>query len=181
MTEGPLKGSNLKPMGASVTSILKFHADKNSVPNVDCSGCNAQCCRQYEVEYDHGDDESLFTHVGKDGQRILPRNDLGACDHLVNGACDIYDRRPRACRHYDCRPFALANTLASESTIHQNTAFNVSMLQWDVPSAIRTKDDADALCNFKAKAISMINSGADIQTATAAAVIGKSVMADSEG
>ncbi len=32
--------------------------------------------------------------------------DDGACPMLVDGACSIYEHRPRTCRVYDCRLFA---------------------------------------------------------------------------
>jgi Fe-S-cluster containining protein len=39
---------------------------------------------------------------------VMGYDEHGACPMLVNGACSIYEHRPRACRTYDCRVFAAA-------------------------------------------------------------------------
>jgi hypothetical protein len=37
---------------------------------------------------------------------LLGYDERGHCPLLVDGACSIYEHRPRACRTYDCRVFA---------------------------------------------------------------------------
>ena len=39
---------------------------------------------------------------------LLGYDDLGHCPMLRNGACSIYDHRPKTCRTYDCRVFPAA-------------------------------------------------------------------------
>jgi hypothetical protein len=42
-----------------------------------------------------------------DGKHLLRQPD-GACTHLVDGYCEVYDQRPRSCRAFDCRALAVA-------------------------------------------------------------------------
>jgi uncharacterized protein len=83
--------------------------------NVPCGSCTA-CCTS-----------SQFIEIGPDEQRTIDRiprellfpaprrpkghvllgfDQRGHCPMLVNGACSIYNDRPRTCRTYDCRVFA---------------------------------------------------------------------------
>jgi hypothetical protein len=39
------------------------------------------------------------------GHVVLGYDERGHCPMLVDGACSIYDDRPRTCRTYDCRIF----------------------------------------------------------------------------
>ena len=39
---------------------------------------------------------------------MLGHDERGHCPMLVDGACSIYDARPRTCRTYDCRVFAVS-------------------------------------------------------------------------
>lgn len=82
---------------------------------VPCGECTA-CCRA-----------SYFVHIAPDETRTLARipkpllfpapgrppghmvmgfDSEGRCPMLRDGACSIYDQRPRTCRDYDCRIFA---------------------------------------------------------------------------
>jgi hypothetical protein len=43
------------------------------------------------------------------GTRQLQKQADGmSCVHLIDGLCEVYDRRPRACRDYDCRVWYFA-------------------------------------------------------------------------
>ena len=82
---------------------------------VACGSCTA-CCTS-----------SQFIHVGPDetdtlaripvelqfpapglpkGHVVLGYDERGHCPMFIDGACSIYDHRPRTCRTYDCRVFA---------------------------------------------------------------------------
>jgi Fe-S-cluster containining protein len=50
------------------------------------------------------------------GHVLLGYDEHGHCPMLVDGACTIYDRRPRTCRTYDCRVFPAAGLEPDEAT-----------------------------------------------------------------
>jgi Fe-S-cluster containining protein len=84
---------------------------------VPCGGCTACCTASQFVhvgpeEHDalaHIPDALLFAAPGlPEGHRLMGYDDRGACPMFVDGACSIYEHRPRACRTYDCRVFAAA-------------------------------------------------------------------------
>lgn len=93
--------------------------------DVPCGSCTA-CCTSAQ-----------FVHVGADESATLqripssvlfpapgsPRGDVlmgydenGHCPMFVDGACSIYEHRPRACRAYDCRIFTATGV---EPDVHQ--------------------------------------------------------------
>ena len=39
------------------------------------------------------------------GHVVLGHDERGHCPMLIDGACSIYEHRPRTCRTYDCRVF----------------------------------------------------------------------------
>lgn len=129
-----------KPMGASVTSIVRTAAKREGGSNVDCSKCNSQCCRTYEVSFQEGDDRSLFVHDSK-GNFVLPMDESKTCKYLGKDGCTIYEHRPKACRNYDCRGLAFLG-------LHRNETLSMApewfaMMQWDLASAIKTQEDVD--------------------------------------
>jgi Fe-S-cluster containining protein len=84
---------------------------------VPCGGCTA-CCTSGQfvhVEPDEADAlahipaELLFPAPGRpEGHVLLGYDERGHCPMLEDGACSIYEHRPRTCRTYDCRVFAAA-------------------------------------------------------------------------
>jgi Fe-S-cluster containining protein len=77
--------------------------------NVPCGSCTA-CCTHLHLHAEIQPEElSAFPEAVKNdtiahGWR-LPKKDNGECVHLVGGQCSIYERRPRACRDFDCRAY----------------------------------------------------------------------------
>ena len=90
---------------------------------VPCHGCTA-CCTS-----------SQFVHIGPDepatrariparllfqaprlpvGHVLMGYDERGHCPMLVDGACSIYEHRPRTCRTYDCRVFPAAGIDADD-------------------------------------------------------------------
>jgi hypothetical protein len=45
---------------------------------------------------------------------VLGHDERGHCPMLVDGACSIYEHRPRTCRTYDCRIFAATDLDAAD-------------------------------------------------------------------
>lgn len=83
------------------------HDDALSVP---CGTCSA-CCSHYQSITIHEDemdaDWILSDTPDEEGRPRLKTNEDGACVYLGEHGCSIYDRRPSACRTYDCRDFAM--------------------------------------------------------------------------
>ena len=72
---------------------------------VDCGTCT-MCCRELQrVELTA---EELANPALRHDGRYLQRQPDGACTHLVDGRCEVYARRPQACRTFDCRALAVA-------------------------------------------------------------------------
>jgi hypothetical protein len=76
---------------------------------VPCAGCSA-CCYYAGVPVDKKRDRSRLPHLlterDHDGELVLQRRADGACAHLGNRGCMIYEHRPSACRSFDCRAFS---------------------------------------------------------------------------
>jgi uncharacterized protein len=85
--------------------------------DVPCDGCTA-CCESAQfvlVEPDEHDARTaipaalLFPAPGAPkGSSVLPYDEHGRCPMLRDGACSIYEHRPRTCRAYDCRVLSAA-------------------------------------------------------------------------
>jgi hypothetical protein len=101
------------PWLVATLAVLRDRADAD----VPCDGCTA-CCESSQfvlVEPDEHDTrahipaELLFPAPGAPkGFSLLPYDEHGRCPMLVDGACSIYEHRPRTCRAYDCRVLAAA-------------------------------------------------------------------------
>jgi hypothetical protein len=76
---------------------------------VPCAGCSA-CCYYAGVPVDKKRDRSRLPHLlterDHDGELVLRRRADGACAHLGDRGCMIYEHRPSACRSFDCRAFS---------------------------------------------------------------------------
>jgi Fe-S-cluster containining protein len=48
----------------------------------------------------------LLTERSPEGELVLQRRSDGACVHLGERGCTVYERRPAVCRTFDCRVFA---------------------------------------------------------------------------
>jgi Fe-S-cluster containining protein len=86
--------------------------DEMAVP---CDGCTACCTSSQFVHIEPDETETLarippvlrFPAPGlPKGHVVLGYDEHGRCPMLVEGACSIYEHRPRTCRTYDCRVFA---------------------------------------------------------------------------
>ena len=82
---------------------------------VPCDGCVACCTSSQFVHVEPDEIETLarvpaalrFPAPGlPKGHVVLGYDEHGRCPMLIDGACSIYEHRPRTCRTYDCRVFA---------------------------------------------------------------------------
>ncbi len=82
--------------------------------DVPCGTCTA-CCTSSQFVHIAPDEEDTLAHIPAallfpapgmaKGQVLLGYDERGHCPMLVDGACSIYEHRPRTCRTYDCRVF----------------------------------------------------------------------------
>ena len=80
--------------------------------DVPCDGCTA-CCTASQFILIEPDEVATLARIPRElrfpaprrpaGHVLLGYDDRGHCPMLVDGACSIYEVRPRACRTYDCR------------------------------------------------------------------------------
>ncbi len=91
-------------------STLRHRADAD----VPCGNCTA-CCTSAQFVHIDPDETDALAHIpaellvpapGRTGHVVLGYDERGHCPMLRDGACSIYEHRPRACRMYDCRVFA---------------------------------------------------------------------------
>jgi Fe-S-cluster containining protein len=91
--------------------------------SVPCDGCTACCTSSQFVHIapdetdtlDHLPPELLFAAPGwSRGHVLMGYDEDGRCPMLHDGACSIYEHRPRTCRMYDCRVFAATGTELDE-------------------------------------------------------------------
>jgi Putative zinc- or iron-chelating domain len=76
---------------------------------VPCAGCSA-CCYYAGIPVDKKRDRRRLLHLlterDRDGELVLQRRADGACVHLGDRGCTVYEHRPAVCRNFDCRAFA---------------------------------------------------------------------------
>jgi Fe-S-cluster containining protein len=81
---------------------------------VPCGACTA-CCTASQFVHIGPDETDALAHIPAEllfpaprlprGHVLLGYDERGYCPMLVDGACSIYEHRPRTCRTYDCRIF----------------------------------------------------------------------------
>ena len=84
---------------------------------VPCDGCTA-CCTSSQFVHIGPDETEALAHIAPEllfpaprlprGHVVLGFDSRGHCPMLIDGACSIYEHRPRTCRTYDCRIFPAA-------------------------------------------------------------------------
>ena len=97
--------------------------DATSEAQVPCGACTA-CCTSSQFVHIEPDETETLAHVPAalrfpapglpKGHVVLPYDERGHCPMLVDGACSIYEVRPRACRTYDCRVLSAAGVDLTE-------------------------------------------------------------------
>jgi len=113
--------------------------------DVPCGECTA-CCSAAQFVHVGPDErdalaripvELLFPAPGlPPGHQLLGYDQAGRCPMLGALGCTIYDARPRACRVYDCRVFAITGVVPDEPG---RTAVATRVAQWRF--AVSSDDD----------------------------------------
>jgi hypothetical protein len=91
--------------------------------DVPCDGCTA-CCTSSQFIHIGADESDTLAHIPSallfsapgqaKGTVVLGYDEKGHCPMLVEGACSIYEHRPRTCRTYDCRVFVASDVAVDE-------------------------------------------------------------------
>jgi uncharacterized protein len=92
----------------------------SDVPCGDCTGC----CTSSQFVHIGPDEVGTLARIPKAlrfpapglpaGHVLLGYDERGHCPMLADGACTIYEHRPRTCRTYDCRVFPAAGVEPDE-------------------------------------------------------------------
>jgi len=82
--------------------------------DVPCGTCTG-CCEASQFIHITPEDTDALAHIPSElrfpapglprGHQLMGYDEHGRCPMLVDGACSIYEHRPRTCRTYDCRIF----------------------------------------------------------------------------
>jgi Fe-S-cluster containining protein len=98
--------------------------------DVPCNGCTA-CCTSSQFVHIGPDETDTLAHIPPElvfpaprmpaGHVVLGYDDRGHCPMLIDGACSIYEHRPRTCRTYDCRVFPASGVEVDKPLIAERT------------------------------------------------------------
>jgi uncharacterized protein len=85
--------------------------------DVPCGTCTA-CCTSSQFVHIGPEERDTLSRIPKallfpapgqaKGNVVMGYDERGHCPMFVDGACSIYEHRPRTCRTYDCRVFPAA-------------------------------------------------------------------------
>src|SRR5664280_2734605 len=88
---------------------------KGETSDVPCGSCTACCTSSQFIHIAPDEVDALAVIPGEllfpaprlpAGHVLMGYDERGHCPMLIDGACSIYEHRPRTCRTYDCRVFA---------------------------------------------------------------------------
>ena len=83
-----------------------WRGDAGPVPCGDCSACCYYAGIPVDKKRDRKRLPHLLTERNADGELVLQRRADGACVHLGEQGCTVYEHRPSTCRSFDCRAFS---------------------------------------------------------------------------
>lgn len=105
---------------------------------VPCNGCTA-CCTSALFIHIEPDEADTLAHIPPQllfpaprrppGHMVLGHDERGHCPMLVDGACSIYEHRPRTCRTYDCRIFSATGLDATDGD-RRKAAIDERVSRW---------------------------------------------------
>ena len=144
--EGPLAAG---PFGVWLDDVEVTLREGGS-SNVPCGRCTA-CCTSSQFVHISPDEVDALAHIPAElrfpaprrpvGHVLMGYDEHGHCPMLVDGACSIYDHRPRTCRTYDCRVFPAAG-LDPDPDDQPAIAAQVRRWRFDEDAADRVRHDA---------------------------------------
>ena len=113
------------PFAAWLRDMQLALAEKQPA-DVPCGTCNA-CCRTSHFVHVRADERKTLALIPREllfpapglppGTMVMGYDETGCCPLLVCSRCTIYDRRPIACRTYDCRIYAATGVPADRDDI----------------------------------------------------------------
>jgi Fe-S-cluster containining protein len=117
--DGPLPAGDFSTWLADVHAAIAGERDAD----VACEGCTA-CCTSSQFVHIAPEERDALASIPSallfpapglpKGHVLMGYDEHGCCPMLVDGACSIYDTRPRTCRTYDCRVFPAAGIEADD-------------------------------------------------------------------
>jgi hypothetical protein len=129
---------------------------------VPCGTCTA-CCRTYDAVVLRPEESTEGLKLVPGTRQLQKQADGMSCIHLINGMCEVYDKRPRACRDYDCRVWYFAGvTPPADEKIEP---LRRAIRRWR--THIETEDDALILYAMRraAAAVGQANPGIGFEQA----------------
>ncbi|MGO4438557.1 YkgJ family cysteine cluster protein [Rhizobium sp. RAF56] len=131
----------------TASNFIRSMTRRADPARVPCGGCTG-CCRSAYLFADLDAEEcGRFpdaVHSDVVGGMVLPKREDGSCTYLIEGKCSIYERRPRACRVYDCRDRLLLGAFDG------NDPVMLQALQEWAPFRTPTGEDMDLLSAARA-------------------------------
>lgn len=136
---GTLAAGDFSRWLASTRAAIRGEQDAD----VPCGTCSA-CCTSSQFVHIAPDEVDTLAHVPAEltfpaprlpkGHVLLGYDERGNCPMLVEGACSIYEHRPRTCRTYDCRVFPAAGLDPGAEGEHAGIAARSRRWRFDHPS-----------------------------------------------
>ena len=178
---GDLDAGELDPWLDATRRTLRVRAEAT----VPCGTCTA-CCTSSQFVHITPDETDTLAHIPKalrfpapglpKGHVLLPYDEHGRCPMLVDGACSIYEHRPRTCRTYDCRIFPATGTSPDEPA-KAGIAARVSRWRFTVesPAERRALDAMHAAAAFLRAHTELLREAGIPDNATQLAVIAVAV------
>ncbi len=127
--------------------------------DVPCGTCTG-CCEASQFIHLTPDDTDALAHIPAEvrfpapglpsGHQLMGYDEHGRCPMLVDGACSIYDHRPRTCRTYDCRIFAATGV---RPDVDPSGAVATRVEQWRFRVASGADHDEQAAVRAAASAL----------------------------
>lgn len=109
---GPLEAGPFGSWLDHTRAVVQGRVVEAAVP---CGSCTA-CCTSSQFVHIAPDETDALARIpaavtfpapgAPKGFRVMGYDERGHCPMFRDGACSIYEHRPRACRAYDCRVFA---------------------------------------------------------------------------
>lgn len=90
------------PAGLTFDHAVDYDADERIDPSVQCTSCDAVCCRLTVVLMPEDRIPPRFTTLDPGGLEVMAHGDDGWCVCLdrVSMNCSIYESRPTICRTF---------------------------------------------------------------------------------